>query len=68
MQLALVKGSVQATIKHSVFDGEKLLLIQPVSPEGKPKGGPLIALDRVQAGAGDLVLYVDEGEVARLEQ
>ena len=65
MQLGKVTGSVQATIKHDVFAGEKLMLVQPVDPKGKSTGSALIALDRVQAGPGDWVLYVDEGNSAR---
>ena len=65
MQIGLIKGSVTATVKHSVFQGEKLLVVQPLHPSLKPKGKSLVAIDRVQAGRGDTVLYVDEGNSAR---
>jgi ethanolamine utilization protein EutN len=36
-----------------------------VTPEGKRSGKTRIALDRAQAGVGDRVLVVDEGNSAR---
>ena len=65
MQLGIVKGSVTATIKHPIYEGEKLLLVEPVHPNQTKKSASIIAIDRSQAGPGDLVLYVDEGNSAR---
>lgn len=65
MQLAKVIGSVQATVKHAILEGEKVMMVVPVTHDGKKNGQMLLALDRVQAGAGDLVLVVDEGNSAR---
>jgi ethanolamine utilization protein EutN len=42
-----------------------LLLVRPVTPEGKRSGKTRIALDRAQAGVGDRVLVIDEGNSAR---
>jgi len=66
MQLAIVKGSVQATVKHEVLEQEKIMVIQPVDPNNKPVGNIILAIDKVQCGPGDLVMYVDEGNSARL--
>ncbi len=66
MQLAVVRGSVTSTIKHSVYNGEKLVLLQAVEPDLKPRGSAFVAIDRAQAGAGDTVLYIDEGNSARM--
>jgi microcompartment protein CcmK/EutM len=58
-------GNVVSTEKHPHYRGYKILVVQPVDPEGKPKGRSFLALDGVQAGVGDRVLVVDEGGSAR---
>ena len=65
MILARVIGQVVSTIKLDVFKGFKLLLVQPIDIEEKPKGKILLVLDIVQAGVGDVVLVMDEGNSAR---
>lgn len=37
------------------------MLCQPVTPEGDETGATILALDSVDAGAGDTVLIVQEG-------
>ncbi len=64
MHVARIVGEVVATIKHPDLAGQKLLLVQPVTPEGAPIGRVAIAVDSVQAGPGDLVLVNDEGNGA----
>lgn len=66
MILGIVKGSAQATVKHAILEGEKLLLVQPVDNAGRDNGPLIVALDRVQAGLGDRVLVADEGNSARV--
>jgi microcompartment protein CcmK/EutM len=65
MMLGRVVASVVATEKHPHYLGRKILSVQPVGPDGAPKGKSLLAVDGVQAGIGDLVLVVDEGGSAR---
>ncbi len=65
MILAKVIGNVVATRKDEKLVGSKLLLVQPVDLDGKPKGGILIAKDTVGAGAGELVIVV-QGSSARM--
>ena len=65
MILAKVVGTVVATRKDERLLGSKLLLVQPVSPAGEPRGGPLVAVDTVAAGAGETVLIVS-GSSARM--
>jgi ethanolamine utilization protein EutN len=65
MILAQVLGSVVATEKHPHYVGCKILVVQPVSPEGKAKGKSFLAVDGAQAGVGDRVLILDEGGSAR---
>jgi len=64
MFTARVVGEVVATIKHGDLAAKKLLLVQPVDPAGQPTGPPAIAVDVVDAGVGDRVLVVDEGNSA----
>lgn len=64
MNVARVVGEVVATIKHGDLTGQKLLLVQPVTPAGEAVGRVAIAVDAVQAGPGDLVLVADEGNSA----
>jgi ethanolamine utilization protein EutN len=37
------------------------MLVQPVNPNGTPRGAAVLALDSVDAGEGDLVIVVQEG-------
>ena len=64
MILARVTGEVVATSKHASHVGRKLLMVQPVTPEGTDRGTPVLALDAVDAGIGDRVLIVQEGFAA----
>ncbi len=64
MMLARVVGEVVATIKHAHLEGQKLLLVQPLTGDGQPQGKVLIAVDNAQAGPGDHVLVLDEGNGA----
>lgn len=57
MQLARVKGNVVATIKNSGLLGRKLMVIQPLDGNLKASGKPLVAVDSVGAGAGELVFW-----------
>lgn len=61
---ARVVGDVVATIKHRDLASEKLLIVQPVTATGEPKGKTVLAVDRAQAGPGDWVLVADEGNSA----
>ncbi len=65
MYIGRVTGTVVATIKHPHFRGHKLLLVERLSPEGEPTQAYDICVDVVQAGVGDLVLVLDEGNSAR---
>jgi microcompartment protein CcmK/EutM len=65
MKIGTVVGTVVATMKHEGFDGRKLLLVRPEDPYGKKTETPVVAVDTVSAGAGDRVIFVDEGNSAR---
>lgn len=65
MFLAEVLGTVVSPVQHPALDGEKLLLLRVLRPDGQPAGRTRIALDRARAGTGDRVLVVDEGNSGR---
>ena len=64
MIIARVIGEVVATQKHSSHEGRKVLMVQPLTPEGEERGETVLALDAVDAGIGDQVLVVQEGYAA----
>ena len=65
MRLCRVKGTVVSTVKQPCYEGRKLLVVQPVNERGEEQGHSFLAVDRVQAGEGDLVLVNSEGNGAR---
>ncbi|MEI7980537.1 MAG: EutN/CcmL family microcompartment protein [Bacteroidota bacterium] len=66
MILAQVTGNVVSTIKATGYESRKILIVQPIDPEGKSTGISFLALDTVQSGTGDTVLIMEEGGSARL--
>ena len=65
MILARVTGSVTSADKDPELADYKLLVVQPLDLDDAPDGDELIAVDRVDAGVGDKVLIVKEGNAAR---
>ena len=61
MILARVVGNVVATQKNDRYEGGRILVVQPIDLAGKDEGGELLALDSVDAGAGETVIVVREG-------
>ena len=57
MQLARVLGTVVATVKSDALEGQKLLVIQPLDGSLKDNGKPMVALDSVGAGKGEIVFW-----------
>jgi ethanolamine utilization protein EutN len=64
MLLARVIGTLVSTHKHRKLEGAKLLLVQPLTLDDKPRGVPLLTIDSVGAGVGEKVLIVIEGRAA----
>ncbi len=64
MYLGIVKGTVVAERKAAGLEGTKILLVQPVDEHKRPVGDIQAAIDRVQAGPGDLVYLVGSREAA----
>jgi microcompartment protein CcmK/EutM len=67
MILARVVGAVVATRKDPRLEGKKLLILKPVSPEGKEEAGYVVAVDTVSAGYRELVIAVS-GSSARMAE
>jgi microcompartment protein CcmK/EutM len=65
MYIGRVSGTVVATIKNELFEGRKLLVVDKLDLWGQTTSKYDIAVDVVQAGVGDLVLVLDEGNSAR---
>ena len=65
MYIGKVIGTVVATIKISHLEGRKLLMVDQLDLQGQETGDYDIAVDVVQAGIGDTVLVIDEGNGAR---
>jgi ethanolamine utilization protein EutN len=57
MQLARVIGTVVATVKNESLQGRTLLVIQTLNSNLKPAGKPMVAVDSVGAGVGELVFW-----------
>lgn len=65
MFLARIAGTVVATRKDPRLEGKKLLICQPVNPQGEDEKGYIIAVDTVNAGFRENVLIV-QGSSARM--
>jgi microcompartment protein CcmK/EutM len=57
MQLARVLGTVVATVKSDGLQGQKLLVIQPLDGSLNENGQPMVAIDSVGAGKGEIVFW-----------
>ena len=65
MEFGIIIGNVVCTTKDEKMAGRKLLLVQPVDEKMKPYSTPMVGIDSVGAGEGELVLFV-KGSSARM--
>ncbi len=65
MILGKVCGTIHSTINHPFYHNKRLLIVERLKKDGTLSGKYLIAVDSVDAGAGEVVLIVDEGNSAR---
>jgi ethanolamine utilization protein EutN len=65
VRICRVLGSITASVKHAAFAGQRLMIVQPVDERGADTGDSFIAIDRVQAGPGDRVIVLTEGNGVR---
>jgi ethanolamine utilization protein EutN len=57
MYLGKVVGCVWATVKNKDLEGQRLLLVQPLTPELTKTGKRIVCTDAAGAGAGELVYW-----------
>jgi ethanolamine utilization protein EutN len=57
MQIGRIVGCVVATVKNPGLAAQRLLIVQPLTPELNVAGKPLICTDSTGAGAGELVYW-----------
>jgi microcompartment protein CcmK/EutM len=57
MYLGRVIGRVWSSVKDPGLATQRLLLVQPLTPEGQPTGKRLVVTDAMGAGAGELVYW-----------
>ena len=62
MLLARVQGQVTSTVKHPSMNGRKLLVASELDRTGNPGGDPLLVIDQLGAGLGDVVLISSDGK------
>ena len=75
MFLARVQGRVVASQKDSAINGTKLMIVEPLrvdypkagGGDFAPTGRAIVAIDRIGAGEGELVLIV-QGSSARMAE
>ena len=65
MRYCRVLGSVTATVKHPAYAGRTLLVVQPLDGAGQDVGDSFVAVDHAQAGPGDRVIVLTEGNGVR---
>lgn len=57
MMLARVVGTVVSTKKDPSLEGLRFMVCKPVDPDGQPAGAPVVAVDTVGAGVGEMILF-----------
>jgi ethanolamine utilization protein EutN len=66
MFLGRVMGSATATVKHPSMEGWKLLLVKAQQADGRAiEGDPILVVDSLGAGKGELVMITSDGIGAR---
>ena len=65
MQLGTVIGHVTSTIKHPSLHGWRMLVVQPLNNSREPEADPVVAVDKLGAAAGHLVILNSDGKGAR---
>jgi ethanolamine utilization protein EutN len=58
MYLGRVVGCVWCTAKDKHLEGQRMLVVQPVTPGLEDSGKPIVCCDTTGAGAGEIVYWV----------
>jgi ethanolamine utilization protein EutN len=62
MYLGRVIGTIWATRKYETTTGFKMQFVQPINAENETLGEPIVALDTVGAGPGEIIIYITASE------
>jgi len=65
MQLARVTGHAVSTVKHPSLAGWRLVVVQPLTANGKEDGEPILAIDTLGAPVSNVVIVSNDGAGAR---
>ena len=66
MQIAKVTGTVVSSVKDERLTASKLLVVVPVEVDGSDRAqSPIVAVDLVGAGTGEVVLVVQGSTASR---
>ena len=65
MFLGIVRGEIVSTINHRFYNNRRMLIVDKIDEHGKATGGYIVAVAAVDAGVGQKVLVLDEGNGAR---
>ena len=65
MRCCRVVGPMWAAVKHPAYAGRPLFVVQPLDDQGNDTGNSFVAIDNVQAGVGDKVIVLTEGNGVR---
>ncbi len=57
MFLGRVVGRVWSTVKNPNLEGQRLLIVQPLTPELRATGKRVVVADSTGAGAGEMVYW-----------
>lgn len=62
MFLGKVIGNVWATRKYSELKSLRLMFVQPINADLEKTGDPIIAVDTVGSGPGEIIYYITASE------
>ena len=62
MILGKVIGTIWATRKYETLQGYKMQLVQPLNSVMQKLGDPIIAVDTIGAGPGEIIFYATSSE------
>jgi len=62
MILGRVIGTIWATRKYDAIKGYKLQFVQPINSHLKEIGNPIVAVDTIGAGPGEIIFYATSSE------
>ena len=62
MFLGKVIGNIWATKKYKELKNFKLMIVQPINADLEKTGNPIIAVDTVGAGPGEIIYFITASE------